>query len=173
MGYALFANRKIMYSNMIFYLQMQLNQLVQERMNNMIFTSNISDGCLTPQEMFEDPANTGYYEDYRVNVANYVTDEINDKSRLFITPQEYYGVTDSGNLTPDQLESYDIYIENLLEQEYAKRLCEKFEVEDQRLEQKIKQLETKITVMQKDLEKVEEQEGKAIEAATPKYGGVA
>ena len=176
MGYALFANRKIMYSNMIFYLQMQLNQLSEERMNNMIFTSNISDGELTDQEIFEDAGNIGLYTDYALNEDAYVNAkygeyQFQDSNGVAITAgQYYYG---RSNVTLEEEEAAEAYYRDILKKEYAEELIQKFEIEDHRLEQKISQIETKITVLQKNLEKIEEQEGKAIEAATPNYGGVA
>ena len=176
MGYALFANRKIMYSNMIFYLQMQLNQLSEERMDNMIFTSNIADGELTDQEIFEDAGNIGMYTDYVLNEDAYVNAKYNEykftnsDGVAISAGQYYYGRT---SVTEEEELAAQAYYKDILRKEYADELLEKFEIEDHRLEQKISQIETKITVLQKNLEKVEEQEGKAIDAATPNYGGVA
>ena len=101
MGYALFANRKIMYSNMIFYLQMQLDQLAEERLNNMMFTSNISDGELLPEEIFEDCGNASMYGDYIVNEDLYVQAKINsDQGAHYqldgtdVTFEEFYWQTE-------------------------------------------------------------------------------
>ena len=178
MGYALFANRKIMYSNMIFYLQMQLNQLSEEKLNNMMFTSSISDGELLPQEIFEDCGNAPMYADYMVNESLYVDARMNGEDCDIyqldgeaVTFAQFYWQTK--DVTVDQEAAAREYQMDQYRQEYAKRICERFEYEDQRLDQKIAQIETKITALQKNLEKIEEQEGKAIDAATPNYGGVA
>ena len=45
-------------------------------------------------------------------------------------------------------------------------------IEDQKIDNLMSKIETKIAALQKDLEQVEQQEGKAIAAATPNYGGV-
>lgn len=178
MGYALFANRKIMYSNMIFYLQMQLNQLSEEKLNNMMFTSSISDGELLPEEIFEDCGNASMYGEYIVNEDLYVGARMNSENGdiyqldgTAVDFAEFYW--QSTDITEDQRLAANTYQMDQYRKEYAKKICEKFEYEDQRLDQKIAQIETKITALQKNLEKVEEQEGKAIDAATPNYGGVA
>lgn len=48
----------------------------------------------------------------------------------------------------------------------------KISVQEQGIEMEIKRLDTKVTATQKDLEAVEEAEGDAINRATPKYKGL-
>ena len=45
-------------------------------------------------------------------------------------------------------------------------------VQEQALEVEVKRLDTKVTALQKQLEAVEQAEGKAIDRATPKFSGL-
>ena len=82
MGYALFANRKIFYTNLIFTLQSRLDNIMQQKNSLLNFSANISDGKVTVEEIASDPTNfnnySEYLDDYKLYLLNCYIDSESD-----------------------------------------------------------------------------------------------
>ena len=171
MGYALFANRKLYLHNMEFMLQQKLDNIMRAEQRMLEFSANITDGKVTIEEMASDPSN---YYNYMTFLGG------SDAFKDMEDADGGYGTTVSeiGNMAyeTDQSEAYLAAVASLLDTSvgeiYAQQECKKVEAEQHRLEMEKNKIETQLTAVQKEIESVEDAEGKAIEQATPKYSGV-
>ncbi len=171
MGYALFANRKLYLINKEFMLQQKLTLLTEESMRMAEFSANIFDGKVTLEEMASDPSN---YYNYMLFL------EGSDAFKEMEDADGGYGTTVSeiGNMAyeTDQSEAYLAAVASLLDTSvgeiYAQQECKKVEVQQNLIELEQQKIQTQLTAVTKELESVEDAEGKAIEQATPKYSGV-
>lgn len=170
MGYALFANRKLMYTNMVYSLQSKLDQIMQEKQNLLNFSANIADGIVTAQENAEDISNFSNYCIYENEFAQFIS-----------TPDEEGGAATSiGNyisslpdtLTEAEKTNYALTVQNAARTKFAQNYNKRLEAMENQLDQQQKKIETQLSVAQSQLQAVEEAEGQAIEKATPKYNGV-
>ncbi len=171
MGYALFTNRKIQLSNLIFTLQCQLDNIMTQRQYLLNFSSNISDGIVTVEEMASDPTNFNNYNEYLYG-AQACIDTPDDEGGMGTT---IGGIGDYA-ATVNNSDEYLASIANMINQPvceaYAKQCSDKLNALDNQLDMQQKRIESKISALQTQLQSVEDAEGKAIEAATPHFSGL-
>ena len=72
MGYALFANRKIFYTNLVFSLQSKLDNIMQQKQSLLNFSANIADGKVTIEEIANDPTNYNNYTNFLQGIDSYI-----------------------------------------------------------------------------------------------------
>ena len=146
MGYALFAQRKLV-------LDMQLNtaQLMQTQRANEQFALATESASLQQQLSSNQVAQSGELAELYGRLAetdgSTARDQINDqiKQRELEFEKELQGINN---------QIYEVGIkENAIEME-------------------VKRLDTVVTTLEKQLEAVEQAEGKAIDRATPHFGGL-
>ena len=146
MGYALFAQRKLV-------LDMQLNtaQLMQTQRANEQFALAAESASLQQQLSSNQVAQSGELAELYGRLAetdgSTARDQINDqiKQRELEFEKELQGINN---------QIYEVGIkENAIEME-------------------VKRLDTVVTTLEKQLEAVEQAEGKAIDRATPHFGGL-
>ena len=167
MGYALFANRKIYYTNLIFTLQSKLDNIMQQKNSLLTFSANIADGKLTVDEMASDATNFNNYAEYLHGAAAYLnTDEVQD------TVGEISSIATETNESEEYLATIAELLNTSVNEEYARQYNKKLEVLENQLDMQKTKIESQISAAQRQLEAVEESEGQAIEKATPKYNGV-
>ncbi len=174
MGYALFANRKLVLTNTVNMLQMQLDQIMMQRNNLTQVSANICDGYLTAEEMVGDATNLTSYQAYLQGLNAYAnSDQVQEaKGQLNdFTTEEASQMNDSV-----QEQQYLFNMQSLFDREvrekYAEAEMQKIAVQENKLEMQQKKIETQLTKAQNDLKAVEEAEGQAIQNATPKFAGL-
>ena len=171
MAYSLFSNRKIYYTNLVYNIQSQLNNIMQQKISLTNFSANISDGVVTIDEIASDASNLQNYKEYLEGADAYIN-----------TPDDEGGsgtsVSDVGALAAEQNDSEE-YLASIAEmlntsvnEAYATQATKKLEALENQLDLKQKQLETKLTAAQSQLETIEQAEAQAIQKATPKYAGL-
>ena len=167
MGYALFANRKIYYTNLIFTLQSKLDNIMQQKNSLLTFSANIADGKLTVDEIASDATNFNNYAEYLQGADAYLnTDEVQD------TVGEIGSIATETNESEEYLATIAELLNTSVNEEYARQYNKKLEVLENQLDMQQKKIETQLSAAQSQLQAVEEAEGQAIEKATPKYNGV-
>ena len=146
MGYALFAQRKLVLSNQISATELQQTQ----RSNEQYFLATQSSGLqqqlsslLSSQALELEPL----YED----LAN-APDE-KERARV-------------------QAQIAEMQNNHKIEEEKINREIYQIGIKESAIEMEVKRLDTQITTLTKQLEAVEEAEGAAIDRATPKFKGV-
>ena len=72
MGYAIFANRKIMLTNELNSLQVKLDQIMNEKMNLLNFSASIADGTVSDEEFYGDYTNAHNYSVFQNERDAYV-----------------------------------------------------------------------------------------------------
>ena len=161
MGYALFAQRKLVLTGQINYVSLQQTQRSNEQYilaSNTLslqqqLTSMQSSQALQLSRYYEELANVGSeYEDQEI------TDEIEE---------EMERDRESINAKIKQMETkFEAELDAINRKIYIVGIKEKA------IEMQVKNLDTKLSALQKQLEAVEEAEGSAIDRATPKFNGV-
>ena len=151
MGYALFANRKIYYTNLVFTLQSKLDNIMQQKQSLLNFSANISDGKVTV--------------DAYINTAD-------DEGGAATSIGEIGAMAAEQNNSEEYLASIAEMLNQAVNEEYAKQYSKKLEALENQLDMQQKKIESQLSVAQSQLQAVEEAEGQAIEKATPKYNGV-
>ena len=146
MGYALFAQRKLVLDGIINSVQLQQTQRSDEQLR-------LSTNTLTLQS----------------RVSNTQAGQAAELGRLYeqLSSAEDSNVRQSIN---NQIESrqkfFDSEIQSINNQIYQTS------IKENAIEMEVKRLDTKLTALQKQLEKIEEAEGKGIEGATPQFNGI-
>ncbi len=171
MGYALFANRKIYLSNMVFTLQQKLDNIMQQKQSLLNFSANIADGIVTVDEIAGDPTNLNNYAEYAASYEQWKSISDADGGCMD-SINSTMGMAADQNSSDEYLASIATILNTKLSEEFSKQYNKKLEVIDQQLEIQQKKIETQLTAAQNQLKAVEEAEGQAIENATPKYNGV-
>ncbi len=171
MGYALFANRKIFYTNLVFTLQQQLDNIAQQRMSLINFSGNISDGVVTVEEMASDAANYNNYAEYLAGADAYAH-TADSEGGAGTTVGDIGSMAANKNNSEEYLASIAEMLNKSVNEAYSKQYQKKLEALENELDMKQKSIETKLTAAEKQLEAIQEAEGKAIEEATPKYSGL-
>ena len=161
MGYALFAQRKLVLTGQINYVSLQQTQRSNEQYilaSNTLslqqqLTSMQSSQALQLSRYYEELANVGSeYEDQEI------TDEIEE---------EMERDRESINAKIKEMETkFEAELDAINRKIYIVGIKEKA------IEMQVKNLDTKLSALQKQLEAVEEAEGSAIDRATPKFNGV-
>ncbi len=171
MGYALFANRKIYYTDLVFSLQQQLDNIMQQKMNLLTFSANIADGQVTVEEIASDPTNLNNYYEYWEGAQAYV-DTADADGGCATTTSEIGALAMEQNDSEEYLAAIAEMLNKPVNEAYSKQYNKKLEVLENQLDMQQQKIETKLTAAQKELESVKDAEGKAIDNATPKYSGV-
>ncbi len=171
MGYALFANRKLVLTNTVNMLQMQLDSIMMQKNSLLQFSANIADGALTAEELASDATNMPYYESFSNRLAEFASgEEVMDAAGRV---NENAHAQNPNAATDD---AYMINIQTLFDESVRKKFVEaemkKVAVQENMLEIQQKKIETQLTKAQNDLKAVEEAEGQAIQNATPKFAGL-
>ncbi len=171
MGYALFANRKIYYTNLIFSIQQQLDNITQQKMSLMNFSGNISDGQVTVDEIASDASNLSNYKDYLAGADAYAN-KADDEGGAATSIGEIGGMAAQQNNSEEYLASIAEMLNKSVNEAYSKQYSKKLEILENQLDMKQKQLETKLTAAQSQLQTIEQAEAQAIQQATPKFAGL-
>lgn len=146
MGYALFAQRKLA-------LDMQLNmaQLQQTMASNAQYLLATKTTSLNQQLASQQAAQSGQLAQMYGNLA--ATSNSNDRQAI-----------------NDQINQLQATFDQ--ENDGINRQIYQASVEENAIEMTVKRLDTMVTALQKQLEAVEQAEGKAVDRATPKFAGL-
>ena len=145
MGYALFAQRKLVLDGLVNAVQLQQTQRSDEQMR-------LATNTLTLQS----------------RVSNTQAAQSHQLSQLYteLSAQTNSDVRNSiNNVIAAEQEKFDEEINKINQEIYNTS------IKENALEMEVKRLDTKLQALQKQLEKVEEAEGKGIDRATPKFSG--
>ena len=146
MGYALFAQRKLVLDGQLNSAQLQQTQRSNEQYALATQTLNLNQQ-LTSMSASQAGELAGLYE--QLAEADGTTQRNTINAQIQQKQQEYEQEVDSINR-----EIYQV------------------SVKENAIEMEVKRLDTMVTTLQKQLEAVEEAEGSAIDRATPKFNGV-
>ena len=146
MGYALFAQRKLVLDGQLNSAQLQQTQRSNEQYALATQTLSLNQQ-LTSMSASQAGELAGLYEQLAEADGTIQRDRIN--AQIQQKQQEYEQEVDSINR-----EIYQV------------------SVKENAIEMEVKRLDTMVTTLQKQLEAVEEAEGSAIDRATPKFNGV-
>jgi hypothetical protein len=171
MAYALFANRKLYYTNLVFTLQSQLDNISQQKQSLLNFSGNIADGKITVEEIAADPTNFNNYSEYLQGADAYIN-TADDEGGAATSIGEIGSMAAEQNNSEDYLATIAEMLNESVNEEYAKQYSKKLEAVENQLDLQQQKIETKLSVAEKQLEAVESAEGDAIDKATPKYTGV-
>ncbi len=171
MGYALFAHRKIFYTNLVFTLQSKLDNIMQQKQSMLTFSANIADGKVTVDEMAQDATNFRNYGEFLTGAQAYI-DTADEDGGAGTTISEIGSMAAEQNNSEEYLAAIAEMLNQTVNEKYAQAYNKKLEAIENQLDMEQKKIETKLTAAQKELEAVEEAEGQAIDKATPKYNGV-
>lgn len=171
MAYALFSRRKIYYTNLVFTLQSQLDNIMQQKNSIVSFAANIADGKVTVDEIASDPTNFNNYAEYLQGADAYIN-TADDEGGAATSIGEIGSMAANQNNSEEYLASIAEMLNTSVNQAYAEQYSKKLEALENQLDMQQKRIETKLTAAEKQLEAVEEAEGDAIDRATPKFNGV-
>jgi len=189
MGYALFANRKLMLTNSINMLNLQLTDIMNKRMDLTELGSAVSDGQITAADiasckqsgvaceygvdMFATKITKYGDEEYYAGLATAKKEarENVGMSRIGIFFGKLFN-TKKYQAYKAQVNEYKEQYEATKKEEKARQIQEQIAKMENELEKRQKTIETKIQAYQSDLEATEKAEANAIKNATPKYAGV-
>ena len=171
MGYALFANRKIYYTNLVFTLQSKLDNIMQQKQSLLNFSANIADGKVTIEEIANDPTNYNNYTNFLLGIDSYIV-TADDEGGAATTIGEIGAMATEYNSDEEYLASIAEMLNQSVSEKFAQSFNKKLEAVENQLDMQQKKIESQLSVAQSQLQAVEEAEGQAIEKATPKYNGV-
>ncbi len=182
MGYALFANRKLMLTSLINGLQLQLDQLMNEKQALLDYSAAVADGEVTDQDKILGFSNyhglcefeQSIYDDYN----NYV--DFQGKTSANIVDDMVTNYINSGENIANNQDAIDAYrqyaIENIMRQfgieHYKNVTAKEIAAQENEIEMRQKRIETKLTAYKQELQSVEQAEPQAIQNATPKFAGL-
>ena len=166
MGYALFAQRKLVLTGQINMIQLQQTQRSDEQMQLATESANLKQRLSALNE-----ANAykmkGLYDKLSASETDGST---NSDQADFNTQNGQQPETTSKDDV--ELEIKKLENELKIETEQINRETYQISLKENRLQMEVKSLDTKLTALQQQLEAVEQAEGKGIEGATPKFGGL-
>ena len=179
MGYALFAQKKLVLTGLINMVQMQQVQRSDEQMRLSTNTLSLQSRVTTLQQsqsdslakLYEKLAGSYSDEDYKklTEDKTSLTDaEFNEKygfTKTEAATQVYSRTSVNDQINVKQKE-YESEINKINAQ------IQLTSIKENAIEMEVKRLDTKLTALQQQLEKVEEAEGKGIEKSTPKFSGL-
>ena len=174
MAYALFAQKKLMYTGLINTIQNQQTQRADEQYKIATRTLNLQNKISAIQEG-ETEALAKCYE----ALTNLSTDGTKASSAPeamldSITTVSGKLIPGGKNKTKSEIESVIDEIEKDFEDEIDKiNTSIKYNTtKENRIEMEVKRLDTRITALKKQLEKIEEAESEGIDKATPNFKGL-
>ena len=171
MGYALFANRKIYLTNLVYQFQSQLDNIMMQKQDLISFSANIADGKVTVDEIASDPANFGNYSEFLQGADAYIN-TADDEGGAATTIGEIGSMAADQNNSEEYLASIAEMLNTSVSEKYAVQYNKKIEALENELDMQQKRIETKLSAAEKQLSATEEAEASAIDRATPKYDGV-
>ena len=162
MGYALFAQRKLVLTGQINYVSLQQTQRSNEQY--ILATNTLSlQQQLTSLQTNQALQLSKYYKD----LSNVGKDPKTGEAKEDFSDDQFKKDRDSINDIIKQKENeFEAELDEINRQIYMVGIKEKA------VELQVKNLDTKLSALQKQLEAVEEAEGSAIDRATPKFNGV-
>ena len=162
MGYALFAQRKLVLTGQINYVSLQQTQRSNEQY--ILATNTLSlQQQLTSLQTNQALQLSKYYKD----LSNVGKDPKTGEAKEDFSDDQFKKERDSINDIIKQKENeFEAELDEINRQIYMVGIKEKA------VELQVKNLDTKLSALQKQLEAVEEAEGSAIDRATPKFNGV-
>ncbi len=188
MGYAIFANRKIMLTNRLNNLQVELMSLENQRQHILDYQATIADGEITSEERANDVANWRRYDaieeifQTKEGYHNDVTGEdVQGEWTPYITSavggymEEFYAQNPSPTIDEEAIATANAHdnIVSSLRVDYVNEVeAKRLAALENKIDMEMKRVETKISATQNELQAVEQAEGQAIKNATPKYNGV-
>ena len=151
MGYALFANRKIVVTSELNYASLMQTQRSNEQYKlatqtlslQQKLTSLQANQSLELSKLYDEMAELDPDDDNYAAARQKINDKINAKEK-----------------------EHDVEIDKINRQIYV------VSVKEKSVELLVKRLDTQVTSLQKQLEAIEQAEGGAIDRATPKFKGV-
>lgn len=171
MGYALFANRKIYYTNLVNTLQSKLDNIMQQKQSMLNFSANIADGKVTVDEIAGDATNFNNYAEYLQGADAYIN-TADSEGGAATSIGEIGSMAAEQNNSEEYLASIAEMLNQSVNEAYSKQYNKKLEALENQLDMQQKKIETQLSVAQSQLQAVEQAEGQAIQNATPKYNGV-
>ena len=120
MGYALFANRKIYYTNLVFTLQSKLDNIMQQKQSLLNFSANISDGKVTVDEIASDATNFNNYSEYLQGADAYIN-TADDEGGAATSIGEIGAMASEQNNSEEYLASIAEMLNQSVNEEYAKQ----------------------------------------------------
>lgn len=162
MGYALFAQRKLVLTGQINYVSLQQTQRSNEQY--ILATNTLSlQQQLTSLQTNQALQLSKYYKD----LSNVGKDPETGEALEDFSDDDFTNARNSINDIIKQKENeFEAELDEINRQIYMVGIKEKA------VELQVKNLDTKLSALQKQLEAVEEAEGSAIDRATPKFNGV-
>ncbi|MBQ8886365.1 MAG: hypothetical protein IJY61_01515 [Candidatus Gastranaerophilales bacterium] len=146
MGYALFAQRKLVLDGQLNNAQLQQTQRSNEQYS--LATQTLS---LQQQLTSMNSSQSGELADLYAQLANTTDSATRDSINAQIKQKEL---------------DYEKEIDDINRQIYN------VSVKENAIEMEVKRLDTMVTALQKQMEATEQAEGSAVDRATPKFGGV-
>ena len=146
MGYALFAQRKLVLDNELNYAQLQQTQLSNEQ-----FKLATRSTDLQQQLSSSNASHAGEMAKLYEDLAGAENDDARDQINAEIKQKE---------------------LEYQQEIDAVNREIYQVSVQENGIEMMVKKMDTVVTALQKQLDAVEQAEGQAIDRATPKFKGV-
>lgn len=146
MGYALFAQRKIVLDGQLNSVQLQQTQRSNEQYA--LATQHLS---LDQQVTSMNASLAGELADLYANLANASSSDSRDRTNALIQQKQ---------------QEFEVQLDGVNRQIYE------VSVKENAIEMEVKRLDTMVTTLQEQLDAVEEAEGDAISRATPKFSGV-
>lgn len=171
MGYALFANRKLYYTNLINTLQQKLDNIAQQKTNLASFSATISDGLITVYELASDPSNLGNCQQYLGSYDEFIN-KADSEGGCATSINEIMSKAVETNQDPAYLQALAEQINQQTAQKYAQQYSKQLEQTENQLDLQQKKIETQLSVAQQQLQAVEQAESYGIQQATPKYSGI-
>jgi hypothetical protein len=150
---SLFASRKISLTAMIDDIQFQMNLLSQKRMNLASVGMILADGQVSPDEIQQ----SNYYVQNGLAGAINLGNALSQQSAMMGQPMQ---MVYRNQMNPNII-SFNSYAKEQAEAQLA--------AQEKVIDLQQKQLETKLSMYERELESVEKGEEKAIDRATPKY----
>lgn len=170
MGYALFASRKIYYQSMINNLNVQIDNIVQEKSRLLSFSAGIADGKITVDELAQDPSNLNRYMAFIEGSDAYKKNEDGGGKAVGVIGGFLAG--NEKEYTQADVAVLSQLLDESLGSEYAKSYDKRVTAAENQLDLQQKRLETKLEAMKNQLQSVEQAEAQAIQRAVPKFAGL-
>ena len=133
MGYALFANRKIYYTHLIFTLQSKLDNIMMQKQSMLNFSANIADGKITVEEIASDPTNFNNYSEYLAGADAYIN-KADDEGGAATSIGEIGALAQEQNNSEEYLAAIAEMLNQSVNEEYAKQYNKKLEALENQLE---------------------------------------
>ena len=167
MGYALFANRKLVLDAQLNTAQLQQTQRSNEQYNLAVNSLGLQQQLSSNMASQSNELAALYEQLAAVGKSAQGSFEGKEGDALTAASLEYTAQRDAINAEISRKQE-----EHKQENDKINREIYEIGVKEQAIELEVKRLDTMVTALQQQLEAVEAAEGKSIERATPKFKGV-